>query len=112
MTTEMTSSETRYAVQELGKAVEQFFTQFNLFAWLSVGLIGVPVINGGIDATLKLVTGSPPLLWQIDNFNGYLLALVLFTIAGLVHVGAVLDHVGRLRAGRAVASGALAQTEL
>ena len=83
MATEMTTSDSRYAVQQLSKAVEQFFTQFNLFAWLSVGLIGVPVINGGIDATLKLVTGNPPLLWQIDNFDGYLLALVLFTSVGL-----------------------------
>ncbi len=83
MTTEMTSSDTRYAMQELSKAVEQFFTQFNLFAWLSAGLIGVPVINGGIDATMKLVTGSSPLLWPIDNFSGYLLALVLCTVIGL-----------------------------
>ena len=83
MTMEMTSSDARYAAQELSKAVEQFFTQFNLFAWLSVVLIGVPVINGGINATLKLVTGGPPLLWQIDSLNSYLLALLLFTVAGL-----------------------------
>jgi hypothetical protein len=83
MTIEMTSSDTRYAAQELSKAVKQFFTQFNLFASLSVALIGVPVINGGINATLKLVTGGPPLLWQIGSLDGYLLALLLFTIAGL-----------------------------
>jgi hypothetical protein len=83
MTIQMTSSETRFAAQELGKAVEQFFTQFNLFAWLSTGLIGVPVINGGIDATLRLVLGTPPLLWSVDGFDGYLLVFVLLTIAGL-----------------------------
>ncbi len=83
MTTEMTSSETRLAAQELGKVVEQFFTQYNLFAWLSAALMGVPVINGGIDATLKLVTGSPPILWQVDGLDGYLLLFVLFTITGL-----------------------------
>ena len=83
MTTAMTSSEARFAAQELGKAVERFFTQYNLFAWLSAGLIGVPVVNGGIDATLKLVTGSLPNLWQVDSLDGYLLAFVLFTIVGL-----------------------------
>jgi hypothetical protein len=84
LTTQMATSEARYAAQELGKAIEQFFTQFNLFAWLSVGLIGVPVINGGIDATLKLVTGSPPILWQMNGFSGYFLTFVIFTMIGLL----------------------------
>jgi hypothetical protein len=83
MTTAMTSSEARFAAQELSKAFERFFTQYNLFAWLSAGLIGVPVVNGGIDATLNLVTGSLPNLWQVDSLDGYLLAYVLFTIVGL-----------------------------
>ncbi len=83
MTTSMTSSDARFAAQELSKAIQQFFTQYNLFAWLSAGLIGVPVVNGGIDATLKLVTGSLPILWQVDSFGGYLLVFVLFTVAGL-----------------------------
>ena len=83
LTTEMTSSEARLAAQELSKAIERFFTQYNLFTWLSAGLIGVPVVNGGLDATLKLVTGSLPILWQVDSFDGYLLVLALFTIAGL-----------------------------
>jgi hypothetical protein len=83
MTTAMTSSEARFAAQELSKAVEQFFTQYNLFAWLSAGLIGVPVVNGGMAATLTLVTGSLPILWQVDSFEGYLLVYALFTIAGL-----------------------------
>jgi hypothetical protein len=83
MTTAMTSSEARLAAQEFSKGIEQFFTQYNLFAWLSAGLIGVPVVNGGIDATLKLVTGGPPILWQVDSFEGYLLVFVLVTMAGL-----------------------------
>ena len=83
VTTTMTSSEARFAAQELSKAVEQFFTQYNLFAWLSAGLIGVPVVNGGIDATLKLVTGSLPTLWRVDSFDGYLLVFVLLTMVGL-----------------------------
>ncbi len=83
-TTEMTSSDARFAAQEMGKAIEQFFTQYNLFAWLSAGLIGVPVVNSGIDATLRLVTGSTPILWQVDSFSAYLLVFVLFTITGLI----------------------------
>jgi hypothetical protein len=83
LTTEMSSSEARLAAQELGKAIERFFTQYNLFAWLSVGLIGVPVINGGSDATLKLVTGSLPIMWQVDSFDGYLLLFVLCSLIGL-----------------------------
>jgi hypothetical protein len=84
MTPAMTSSEARLAAQELGKAVERFFTQYNLFAWLSAGLIGVPVINGGIDATLKLVTGGLPILWQVDSLDGYLLVFVFLTAVGLL----------------------------
>jgi len=102
MTTEMTSSEARYAAQELGKAVEQFFTQFNLFAWLSAGLIGVPVVNGSIDATLKLVTGSPPILWQVGSFNSYLLVLVLFTLIGLFFSALYWTMLGTYVRGEAV----------
>jgi hypothetical protein len=83
MTTTMTSPEARLAAQELGKAAERFLTQYNLFAWLSAGLIGVPVVNGGADATLKLVTGSLPSLWQVDSLDGYLLVFVLLTTVGL-----------------------------
>ena len=83
MTTQMTTSEARYAAQELSKVVDQFFTQFNLLAWLSAALIGVPVVNGGIDATLKLVTGSAPLVWPVDSFEGYLLVFMLATAIGL-----------------------------
>jgi hypothetical protein len=83
MTAQMTTSEARYAAQEMSKAVEQFFVQFNLLAWLSAALIGVPIVNGGIDATLRLVTGALPTLWQIDNFEGYLLVFVGVSVTGL-----------------------------
>jgi len=83
MATQMTTSEARFAAQELGKAIEQFFTQFNLLAWLSVTLIGVPIVNGSLDATLKLVTGSAPLVWPVNNFENYLLVFVLATVIGL-----------------------------
>jgi hypothetical protein len=83
MTAQMTTSEARYAAQELSKAIAQFFTQFNLLAWLSAALIGVPIVNGSLDATLQLVTGGAPLLWQVDNVEGYLLVFVLATVIGL-----------------------------
>lgn len=83
MTQQMTTSESRYAAQELSKAVEEFFTQFNLLTWLSAALIGVPIVNGGIAATLNLVTGSAPLLWRVDSFEGYLLAFVFASVVGL-----------------------------
>ena len=84
MTTDMSTSDARYAAQELGKAVDQFFTQFNVFTWLSAMLVGVPVVNGGIDATLKLVTGSLPILWALDSFEIYLLMFVVLTLLGLM----------------------------
>jgi hypothetical protein len=61
-----------------------FFTQYNLFSWLSVGLVGVPVVNAGIDSTLKLVTGGLPLLWQITELDGYIVLMVVFTGIGLL----------------------------
>jgi len=54
-----------------------------LLSWLSVGLVGVPVVNAGIDSTLKLVTGGLPLLWQIADLNGYVVLMFLFTGMGL-----------------------------
>jgi hypothetical protein len=84
MTAQMNTSEARFAAQELDKAIEQFFTQYNLFAWLSAGLVGVPLVNGGIDATLKMVTGNPPILWPVDSFGAYGLVFVVVTVIGLL----------------------------
>jgi hypothetical protein len=84
MTTDMSTSDARFAAQELGKAVNQFFTQFNVFTWLSAGLVGVPVVNGDIDATLQLVTGSLPILWSLESFESYLLMFVVLTLIGLM----------------------------
>jgi hypothetical protein len=83
MLTDMPSSDGRLAVQELSKLLNTFFTQYNLFSWLSVGLVGVPVVNAGIDSTLKLVTGGLPVLWQIADLNGYVVLMFLFTGVGL-----------------------------
>jgi hypothetical protein len=84
MLTDMPSTDGRLAVQELSKLLSAFFTEYNLFSWLSVGLVGVPVVNAGIDATLKLVTGGVPLLWQISEVDGYVLLLFLLTGLGLL----------------------------
>jgi hypothetical protein len=83
MLTDSPSSDSRLAVQELSKLLNAFFTQYNLFSWLSVGLVGVPVVNAGIDSTLNLVTGGLPLVWQITELDGYVVLLFLFTGIGL-----------------------------
>ena len=83
MLTEMPTSDGRLAVQELSKLLNAFFIQYNLFSWLSVGLVGVPVVNAGVDATLKLVTGGLPLMWQIADLDGYVVLMFLFTGIGL-----------------------------
>jgi hypothetical protein len=84
MLIEMPSTEGRLAAQELGKLLNTFFTQYNLFSWLSVGLVGVPVVNAGIDSTLKLATGGLPLVWQIAELDGYVLLMFVFTGIGLL----------------------------
>ena len=58
MTTEMTSSEGRYAAQELSRLIQHFFTQYNLFSWLSVGLVGVPVVNAGHRSDFEVGDGQ------------------------------------------------------
>jgi len=83
MLTDMPTSDGRLAVQELSKLLSAFFTQYNLFSWLSVGLVGVPVVNAGLDATLKLVTGGLPLMWQIADLDIYVVVMFLFTGVGL-----------------------------
>jgi hypothetical protein len=83
MLTEMPTSDGRLAVQELSKLLNAYFVQYNLFSWLSVGLVGVPVVNAGLDATMKLVTGNAPLLWQIADLDVYVVFLFLFTGIGL-----------------------------
>jgi hypothetical protein len=87
MMSEVNTSEARLATQELGAVMQSFFTRFNLFAWLSVWLVGVPVVNAGADATLTLVTGALPTLIQVDNFGTYLLLLAGLSTIGLSITG-------------------------
>jgi hypothetical protein len=105
MMRQMTTSESRYAAQELNKAVEQFFTQFNLLAWLSIGLIGVPIVNGGIWATVNLVTGAAPLLWRVDTFEGYVAVFVLASAIGLLIAASYWTLLGDYVRGEAFLAG-------
>jgi hypothetical protein len=73
-----------FTFEELSKLLNTFFTQYNLFSWLSVGLVGVPVVNAGIDSTLKLVTGGLPWVWQVVDLDGYVLLMFVFTGIGLL----------------------------
>ena len=83
MVSSTSSTDTRLAVVEMGKLLENFFAQFNLFSWLSAGWLGVPIVNGGLDATAPLVTGSMPLGVTVNDFGAYLLLMVASGVAGL-----------------------------
>lgn len=83
MMSDVDTSEARLAAQELTKMVQGFFTNFNLFAWLSVWLVGVPVVNAAIDVTLRLVTGFLPVLMQVNDFGTYLVLLISLSVIGL-----------------------------
>ena len=72
------------AVQEMGQLLQDFFGQFNLFSWLSVGLVGVPAVNTAIDASSPLVTGAPSTALPIGDVKSYLLALVILSAIGLM----------------------------
>lgn len=72
------------AVQEMGQLLQDFFGQFNMFSWLSVGVVGVPTVNTGIDASSPLVTGAPPTSLPIGDVKSYLLVLVVLSAIGLV----------------------------
>jgi hypothetical protein len=72
------------AVQEMGKLLKEFFSQFNLFSWLSVSVVGVPAVNTAIDASSPLVTGGPPTLLPLGDVKSYLLVLVALSAIGLV----------------------------
>ncbi len=111
MLTEMPSTEGRLAVQELSKLLNAFFTQYNLFSWLSVGLVGVPVVNAGIDSTLKLVTGGLP-MGVAGCRPGWLCAVdVCFHRNWLVDLGLVLGVVERLCARRPISGSAVVQRQ-
>ncbi len=77
------STDSRFAVLELSKVLQNFFAQFNLVSWLSSGWLGVPVVNGGLDATAPVVMSGLPLNASITNFDTYFLLTIACGIAGL-----------------------------
>jgi hypothetical protein len=72
------------AIQQAGQMVQEFFTKFNLFSWLSTGFLNLPTINAGSDSTASLVTGATPNVWQIGDLGSYALAFVVLNIIGLL----------------------------
>lgn len=76
--------DTRLAVQQFMQALQEFFSKFNLFSWLSSGLFGVPTLNAGGDSTAKLVTGGVPAVWQISDVGSYILLIIALNIVGLL----------------------------
>jgi hypothetical protein len=72
------------AVQDMGQLLKDFFSQFNLFSWLSVSVVGVPAVNTVIDASSPLVTGAPPMSLPIGDVKSYLLVFVILSAIGLV----------------------------
>jgi hypothetical protein len=77
-------ADTQLAMQQAGQVIQEFFTKFNLFSWLSTGFLNLPTLNAGGDSTAKLVTGTTPAAWQIGDFGSYLLAFVVLNIIGLL----------------------------
>lgn len=75
------------AVQDMSQLLKGFLTHYNLYSWLSVGVIGVQAVNTGLDATAKLVTGVQPAVGQVADFNGYLLSLIALSTVGLFLAG-------------------------
>lgn len=75
------------ALQDLRQMIQEFFTKFNLFSWLSVGLFGVPSVNAGIDATARLVTGAMPQAAQVTGFDTFFLLLIGLSAIGLFIAG-------------------------
>ena len=80
-------TDTQLAAQQLDHLLHDFFNKFNLFSWLGVGPLGVPSLNAGSDASAKLATGAAPQIWQVADFNTYVLLLFVLSVAGLLIAG-------------------------
>jgi hypothetical protein len=71
-------------VQDVRQALQDFLGQFNLFSWLSVGVVGVPAVNTTVDASAPLVTGTAPVKMPIADVGTYLIVAIVLSAAGLV----------------------------
>lgn len=76
--------EGRQAVQDMSALLKEFLGRYNLFAWLSVGVVGVPAVNTTVDATAPLVTGAPSLKLPITDVGAYLGAALGLSAVGLL----------------------------
>jgi hypothetical protein len=74
----------KLAVQDMSDVLKNFLGHFNLFAWLSVGVVGVPAVNTAIDATAPLVTGAAPLSLPVGNVVTYLGVAIVLSAMGLL----------------------------
>ena len=72
------------AVQDMSALLKEFLGRYNLFSWLSVGVVGVPAVNTTVDATSQLVTGAPPLKLPIADVGTYLGAALGLSAVGLL----------------------------
>ncbi len=72
------------AVQDMSDLLQEFLTRYNLFSWLSVGVVGVPAVNTAVDATAPLVTGGAPVQLPIVDVGTYLGAALGLSAVGLI----------------------------
>jgi hypothetical protein len=72
------------SVQDMSDLLKEFLDRYNLFSWLSVGIVGVPAVNTAVDATAPLVTGTPSLKLPIADVGTYLGAAIGLTAVGLL----------------------------
>ncbi|MBI5564872.1 MAG: hypothetical protein HY870_08255 [Chloroflexi bacterium] len=74
----------RLAVQDMSGLLKDFLSHYNLFAWLSVGVVGVPAVNTAVDATAPLVTGTAPLKLPLTDVGAYVGAAIGLSAVGLL----------------------------
>ena len=72
------------SVQDMSALLKDFLGHYNLFAWLSVGIVGVPAVNTSIDATAPLVTGTAPIKMPVGDVGTYLGIAIILSAVGLL----------------------------
>ena len=74
----------KLAVQDVSDLLKDFLSHYNLFSWLSVGVVGVPAVNTTIDATAPLVTGTAPVNLPVSDVGAYLGVAISLSAVGLL----------------------------
>lgn len=72
------------AVQDMSALLKDFLGRYNLFSWLSVGVVGVPAVNTTIDATAPLVTGTAPVDVPVNDLGTYLVIVIGLSVVGVL----------------------------